>query len=229
MGATGMSEWRRFTDRGALDRALAQHVCARLKDDIDAVGEASLAVSGGNTPRQLFRLLSNLALDWSRVTITLVDERQVSPDSTDSNERLVRENLLQNQAGSATFIGLHSDNADALPELARRVAAIPRPFSVVILGMGADGHTASWFPCASNLHTLLDPDNPAELASSDPVTAAHQRTTLTLAAVLRSREIIVHICGEEKAAVLTEATARRYPIAALLEQDRAPVSIWWAP
>lgn len=224
-----MSEWRRFTDRGALDRALAQHVCARLKDDIDARGEASLAVSGGNTPRQLFRLLANLALDWSRVTITLVDERQVSPDSTDSNERLVRENLLQNQAGSATFIGLHSDHADALPELARRVAAIPRPFSVVILGMGADGHTASWFPRASNLRNLLDPDNPAELANSDPVTAPYQRTTLTLAAVLNSREIIVHISGKEKAAILTEAPARAYPIAAVLEQDNTPVSIWWAP
>ena len=224
-----MSDWHRFGSPDALDHALAEYIGALLEDAFEAAGEASLAVSGGNTPRQLFRLLSRLELDWSKVTITLVDERQVSPVSEDSNERLVRENLLQNRAGSANFIGLHSDSADALPELARRVAAIPRPFTLIILGMGADGHTASWFPRASNLHTLLDRNNPAELASSDPVTAPYQRTTLTLAAVLRSREIIVHICGEEKAAVLAEATARRYPIAAVLEQDSAPVSIWWAP
>lgn len=227
-----MSEWHRFSDQAALDKALAQHIARRLQSDLDIRGQASLAVSGGNTPRQMFRQLSQLALDWSRVVITLVDERRVSPGSEDSNERLVRENLLQGLAAKASFIGLHSEQTDAtaaLSVLSQRLAAIPRPFSAVVLGMGADGHTASWFPRANNLQALLDPNNPAELASSNPVTAAYQRITLTLAAVLHSSEILVHINGEEKAAVLDDALARRYPIAAVLEQDSTEVSIWWAP
>lgn len=227
-----MSDWHRFIDQAALNGALARHIADRLQSDIDTRGQASLAVSGGNTPRQMFRQLSQLELDWSRVTITLVDERWVNPGSEDSNERLVRENLLQNLAAKANFIGLYTEQAhaiDAIPALSQRLATIPRPFSVVLLGMGADGHTASWFPRAANLQTLLDPTNRDDVAASDPVTAAHQRITLTLAAVLRSHEIIVHITGEEKAAVLVDAKANHYPVAAVLEQGSTGVSIWWAP
>ena len=82
-----MSDWRCFDDRAALDRALAEHIASRLSGDIDTTGAASLAVSGGGTPKQMFRLLGQQALDWSRVWLTLVDERWVAPDSPDSNER----------------------------------------------------------------------------------------------------------------------------------------------
>ena len=106
---------------------------------------------------------------------------------------------------------------------------MPQPFAVIVLGMGGDGHTASWFPQAANLAALLDPATAAILAATDPVTAPHQRITLTLAAVLRSRNIIIHITGEHKEDVLQRASRDHYPIAAILEQTNTPASIWWAP
>ncbi|MBP6683121.1 MAG: 6-phosphogluconolactonase [Halioglobus sp.] len=224
-----MSDWRRFGSTTGLDEALAGHLARRLAADIRDYGQASLAVSGGSTPTGMFRRLSHCELDWAKVWLTLVDERCVATDSPDSNERLLRQELLQNRAAAARFIGMADAGADGLEALEEEIAAIPRPFSAVVLGMGGDGHTASWFPQAENLSALLDPANPADVAFSDPVTAPHRRLTLTLAAVLYSREIIIHISGEAKRAALESACAQGYPVAAVLEQDLSPVSIWWAP
>ena len=227
-----MSEWRCFPSAGELDEALARHVADRLEEDIAARGAASLAVSGGGTPRNMFRHLAHCDLDWSRVWVTLVDERWVDPVDPDSNERLVREQLLRNRASTARFVGLKSGHADpgqGIADVSRRLQEVPRPFTRVILGMGADGHTASWFPQAANLGELLDPRGSAPLGWCDPVTAPHQRITLTLPVVLAAEEIILHITGEEKRDVLAGAAAQGLPIAAVTDQDRNPVSIWWAP
>ena len=227
-----MNKHHDFADRDALDEALADHIARQLQADIDHRGAASLAVSGGSTPKGLFARLSALELDWRKVWITLVDERWVNSDSPDSNERLVRENLLQGAAAAANFIGLKgtgSNASEGLEEITARLSALPLPFSCVVLGMGGDGHTASWFPQASNLGALIDPKGHELLGSCEPVTAPHQRITFTLPPVLESGEIILHITGEEKRAVLAEAADRHYPIAAITEQDSNPVSIWWAP
>ena len=227
-----MSEWRCFPSAAELDRALARHVADGLEEDIAGRGAASLAVSGGGTPRNMFRHLSRCEVDWSRVWITLVDERWVDPGDPDSNERLVREHLLQNRAGTARFVGLKSSDSDpgqGIAAVSRQLARVPRPFTRVILGMGADGHTASWFPRAGNLRELLDPAGNAGLGATDPVTAPHLRITLNLPAVLQSRGIIIHITGEEKRSVLEGAGTSRVPVTAILEQDTTPVAIWWAP
>jgi 6-phosphogluconolactonase len=228
-----MSNWREFDSTPALDEQLAQHIGDALRSDIAARGCAALAVSGGGTPKGMFARLSQQELDWSRVTVTLVDERWVNSDSADSNERLVREHLLQDHAAAACWIGLktgHDDARQGLPTVQQQLAQdLPRPFTVVVLGMGGDGHTASWFPRAENLQSLLDPNNPEQVAVSDPVTAPHLRMTLTLAAVLNSSEIIVHIVGEGKREVLESATEAAYPIATILTQTTTPVTTWWAP
>ena len=227
-----MSEPHDFETRDALDAALAGHISATLARAIADHGTASLAVSGGSTPKGMFADLSQADIAWASVWITLVDERWVPPADPDSNERLVREQLLQNRASAANFVGLKSPAAEAeegLAETASRFADIPLPLSCVVLGMGGDGHTASWFPQASNLDALLDPAGAAMLGTCDPVTAPHQRITLTLPMVLAAGEIILHITGEEKRSVLAQAAANNYPIAAITEQDHNPASIWWAP
>ncbi|MEP5569143.1 MAG: 6-phosphogluconolactonase [Halioglobus sp.] len=227
-----MSKTHNFDTRSELDQALATHVASRLKRDIENRGAASLAVSGGSTPKGFFAQLSEIDLAWNKVWITLVDERWVDTDSPDSNERLVRENLLRDKAATANFIGLKASPADAnlgLVEITRRMDKLPLPLSCTVLGMGADGHTASWFPQASNLAELIDPEGSVLLGTCEPMTAPHQRMTLTLPAVLQSSEIIVHITGTDKRAVLAEATAKQYPIAAIIDQDINPASIWWAP
>lgn len=227
-----MNDKKIFPDRDQLDRELAAHICDALGADIEKNGSASLAVSGGSTPKGLFQCLSVCDIDWKNVTVVLVDERWVDTHSQDSNERLVKEHLAQNAAMETLVVGLKTDHERAdegLREAQQRISLINKPFTAVILGMGGDGHTASWFPKAENLQTLLDPENPDEVAITDPVTAPHKRATLTLSAVLNSRDVIVHITGDEKLAVLESAKEQNYPIATIFEQKNTPVTLWWAP
>jgi len=227
-----MNELHRFDSRDALDIALAGHIADALNKQVARCGAASLAVSGGSTPRGLLARLALEAVAWAQVHITLVDERWVSVDDPQSNEQLVREQLLQGNAASAHFTGLkthHASAEDGLALASARVADLPLPFTCVVLGMGTDGHTASWFPQARNLPQMLDANSNELLAACEPVTAPHQRITLTLPAVLAASEIILHITGEEKLAVLAEAGAKHYPVAAITGQQKNPATIWWAP
>jgi 6-phosphogluconolactonase len=86
-------ERRDFADRDALATALAKTVATRLETAIAERGEASIALSGGSTPERFLNVLSQTDLDWGKVSVTLVDERWVPPDSDRSNARLVAERL----------------------------------------------------------------------------------------------------------------------------------------
>ncbi len=232
LSASGVSNWRIFESADELDTALQVELTTALQRDVEQHGRASLAVSGGSTPKGLFQRLSEAEMAWAKVDVTLVDERWVNPDHGDSNERLVRETLLQNHAAAANFVGLKSAPADArdgVAEATGRLTGMRQPFSAVVLGMGGDGHTASWFPQASNLADLLDPDTTSLVGATDPVTAPHQRITLTMPAVLNARAIVIHITGQQKRDVLESANEHGYPIAAVLNQSTTPVSIWWTP
>lgn len=226
------SQWQEFANPATLDAALAAALAENLRADLARRPLSSLAVSGGNTPRNMFHNLSSQALEWERVAITLVDERWVEPTSADSNEALVRSCLLQGRAAAARFVGLKTPGADcavAEAAVAASLEQLPPPFAAVVLGMGSDGHTASWFPQAANLSVLLDPANPNRVAATDPVTAPHPRMTLTLAAVLDSQHIHLHITGADKRRVLESSAAEGYPVASVLAQTRTPVTVWWAP
>ncbi|QIB65417.1 6-phosphogluconolactonase [Kineobactrum salinum] len=227
-----MNEWLFFDSREELDRTLASTLAASLRSTLEQQSRGSLALSGGSTPRGMLRQLAGMALAWARVDLSLVDERWVEPRDPDSNERLLRENLLQGPAASARFTGLKSpgDDIGHAAELAsRRLAALQQPFTAVVLGMGADGHTASWFPQAANLAALLDRQGQARFAATEPVTAPHRRLTLTLAAVLNSHHIHLQLTGADKRAVLESAVPDSRPVASILTQTRTPVTIWWAP
>ncbi|MBA6413458.1 6-phosphogluconolactonase [Parahaliea sp. F7430] len=224
--------WQKFSDTAELDQALATQLAQELRRDLERRDAACLALSGGGTPKGMFHLLSQQALPWQRVSLTLVDERWVPREHADSNEAMLRSNLLQNAASDAHFIGLktaHAQAAEGVEEAASRIAQIARPFTAVVLGMGSDGHCASWFPGAENLAQLLDPNRSELVAATQPPKAPHARMTLSLSAVLASQQIIIHITGTEKKAVLEEAISKNYPIAAVLQQRQTPVSIWWAP
>lgn len=216
----------------ALDERLAAHIADALTSDLHQKGCASLAVSGGNTPKGLFQRLSMCDLNWGNIKVTLVDERWVDLNDPDSNEKMLRDNLLQNNALNAQIIGLKTADArgeDGLEEARKKIAEIHKPFSAVILGVGGDGHTASWFPRADNLQQLINSKGTTQLELTHPVTAPHQRITLTLPTVLESSEIIIHIVGAEKRAIVENAIHEQYPIAPVLQQTKTPVTIWWAP
>jgi 6-phosphogluconolactonase len=151
----------RFPDAQALILALAGEIRVDLAEAIAARGIASLIVSGGATPGPLFAQLSHEALEWDRVWIGLTDERWVDAADDQSNERLVRDRLLQANASQAHFVGLK--NPAATPESGvdwawRAMKRLPRPYDVVVLGMGSDGHFASLVPHSLGLPRALDAD-----------------------------------------------------------------------
>jgi len=197
-----------FADGEELAKGLADWTAERLRAAIEARGVALLVVSGGKSPARFFELLSNVDLDWPRVMITLADERRVADDSPRSNARLVRERLLQNRAATASFTPLADVRLPEDQELAAasaRIARLPTPADVVILGMGDDGHTASWFPAADGLADAMDPGARQLVAPIVAPDAPEPRLTLTGRVVLRARAIALEIEGEAKLATFAKA------------------------
>ena len=203
----------------------------RLKNAIRQSGSASLAVSGGSTPIPLFDQLSNTPLDWSKVAVTLVDDRWVNPEQPDSNELLVKKHLLHNAAENARFIGLWQPEISAEAAVVnchQRLSALNDRLDTVILGMGNDGHTASLFPCSNELEAALNSD--LDCAAVKPGTAPHARMTLTPKRLLNSELRILHLCGQDKLETLAKALndndPQTMPISLFLQH---PLTIYWAP
>jgi 6-phosphogluconolactonase len=227
--------WQEFVSKGELDQQLADFIAQTLSEAIATRGQAGIAVSGGRTPAGMFKALRVKELDWSKVIITLADERWVAPDHADSNERLTRENLLQDKAASATFISQVSSAQTAhegQATIEARLAALPAPLDVLILGMGDDGHTASLFPKAAELEVACA--STARCAAVTPPAAPHQRITLTLPTLAAARSVIVHITGESKKALLQEALLEQktetelFPIRRVLDQCNGLKQVFWA-
>ena len=227
---------RRYADIDTLSRELAAQIAANLDAALGARGLASLVVSGGRSPVRLFEILRTQPLDWSRVCVALADERWVRPEDAASNERLVRDVLLKDQAASARFHGLK--NGAPTPDLGavsawETFARVPRPFDAVILGMGDDGHTASLFPGSPNLPGALNASAAAGCVGMRSPVPPHPRLSLNLTALLDSRRIVVLITGESKAQTLAAACApgpvQDMPVRAVLRQQRTPLDVMWSP
>ena len=224
-----------YDSRELLDSALAEKVSNILKEAIALKGKASIAVSGGSTPKGFFKALSEKALDWKKVTVTLADERWVDINSSDSNTRLVHENLLQNNASSAKFFHLKQGEnlcAETLADLNLAAETSLLPLDVLILGMGEDGHTASLFPCSEQIAHGLDTNNTEALMAVQPTTAPHQRITFSFASLSQSQNTFLHICGESKKEVLDKALADKdifsMPIRAFLHSDAINTQVYWS-
>lgn len=229
------SQWHEAGDATRLAVQLASAVEKNLNEAIDVHGRASLVVSGGSTPLPFFKQLAKAKLDWSAIDVTLADERWVSEEHEDSNARFVKQHFLNGAASEARFFSLYRDlkPAMAISEVERSLGEMTQPFSVVILGMGADGHTASLFPDTDGLEAALNLDTRAMLAVLHPTTVPQARITLTRAALLRSKFRYLHITGEQKREVLAnaleEGVENPLPIAFFFEKHLPPVSVYWSP
>lgn len=234
----------------------AQRIAQQLQTAIAQRGRATLALSGGRSPIALFEHLRQQDIDWARVQITLVDERCVPEDHPDSNALLVRNHLLQGAAAQARFTGWldlpwplaldagaecvahgadRSNNGHlAGPALAERASqrlrALGPAIDVLLLGMGEDGHTASWFPDSPGLHEALHGMQP--VVFTQPRTAAHPRLTLSRAWVLAARHRHLALTGAAKLVVYQralQAPSPEFPVSFVLERAAGPIDVWMAP
>ncbi|MEO1101663.1 MAG: 6-phosphogluconolactonase [Pseudomonadota bacterium] len=230
-----------FGARETASNAMAVMLARTLADAIEAKGKASLMVSGGSTPGPAYKSLSHCELDWASVTIGLVDERWVPPCDPASNERLVRETLLQDRASAAAFLSMKTD--DPVPSIA--VAAVAAryatalDFDAITLGMGPDGHTASWFPGAKGAAEAMSPQNRQMVAAinadESEVAGEHAlRITLTATAINTASVACLLLFGDDKRRVFEAAAAASFdetgfPVSQAITDLSDRLHVYWAP
>ena len=222
-----MAEIEEFESRQAMTRAAARAVVDVLTAKTQGSGRASMACSGGTSPISLYEALSGEAsLPWERIDVTLADERDAPDGAEARNDLLVRQHLLRGPARHASFTPLVG--TDRLPpELL--------PLSVAVMGMGEDGHTASWFPTSPGLSDALegaDRDVVRVVPDPMPENAPYERLSLTRAAITHAGLTLLLVTGEKKRAVLDEAMrhgqVETMPVRALIHAREANLRILYA-
>ncbi|MGD9814837.1 MAG: 6-phosphogluconolactonase [Hyphomonadaceae bacterium] len=222
-----------FPDRAALMHAAADEIEHALARGQAQRGHGYAALSGGATPAPAYALLAQRALDWPAVTFALVDERCVPPTHPASNEVMLRRALAPALAQGASLLPMFHD-APTLDEAAARADALyaPIPFDIALMGMGADGHTASWFAGADGLAAALDPNGARTVCAirAPQAQSAPQRLTLTFAALKRIPNVPLVIAGREKHDRLAQAYMddAAGPVAALFQLTGGAFKVFYA-
>tara|TARA_B100001059_G_C17606978_1_gene462507 strand:+ start:30 stop:647 length:618 start_codon:yes stop_codon:yes gene_type:complete len=201
--------------------SVVNQIASTLSVAIDERGTASFVVSGGSSPKSIFAALvageHDHDVDWGKVTITLVDDRQVPDDHDDSNCKLIRSKLLQGPVGAARFLPLTFKGP---------VSEIPRPFDVMLLSMGPDGHFASLFPSMVDDMAMDVRTAPTVIETEPNGDPIWPRISMNLSMILQSRLILLLVMGSVKREVLTAArTDRSLPVHHLITQNMQSVQV----
>jgi 6-phosphogluconolactonase len=231
------AEWWEYDSLDELADAVAGDVGFIIESAVDARDASLIAVPGGKTGPAIFGKLAGQKLPWKKVTIIPTDDRLVAVDSELSNVRELARAFLPLGARvvpltseAAGDYKLAGNAADA------RLQDLSWPPDLVWLGMGADGHVASIFPGA-DLQAALDAPKarraigtmPEQLPEEAPVA----RVTLTRAAILSARTVLITITGQQKRDVLEQAIAdghsSRLPVGRVLAEAEQPIDIHWCP
>ena len=221
-----------FADAARLAEGLAVDVAQRLRTAMDENGQATLVVSGGRSPVAFFQRLARQPLDWSRVVVSLADERWVPVEHADSNAGLLKQYLLKGPAAKAQFLSLYSAaaNVEQAAEQADRLLAELPPIDVLVLGMGDDGHTASLFPDSPNLTEALQADGSRRCWPMLAPSVPRQRLTMSRALLASAKHKILSISGQSKLTTLNAALASddvaAMPVRAFLQPT---LEIYWCP
>ncbi|MCG6883218.1 MAG: 6-phosphogluconolactonase [Silicimonas sp.] len=214
-----------YPDRDLMFIDLASKLAGEIEAALFHEDRVSLAVPGGSTPGPVFDELCAADLDWSRVTILLTDERRVPPDHERSNERLLRDRLLTSRAAAAEFLRLVPEGEDTSAEIERLKTILP--LNVVLLGMGADMHTASLFPGSPQLADALDRHAPP-LMLVDAPEGLEPRITLTAPVLTGAMSTHVLITGDDKRAAVERARKAK-PTEAPVALVLGDAEVHWAP
>lgn len=222
-----------FSRRDELVEDLSNKIMNSLSQAVATKGFATLVLSGGTTPRKLLKELSLVDFDWERVRVTLVDERWVDASSEKSNEKLLRDYFFINYAKKARFYHLKTDGKyakDSLAGLNVTLETLSHELDVVVLGMGLDGHTASFFPNCNGLEFALNTNDLicATTASVEP----KERVTLTRSYLLSTKNLFLHIEGKAKKGIFLKAATSddmmQMPIISMMRQETPLMEVYYA-
>ena len=220
--------------------AWAKACAARLGETLGAAvldkGRAVFAGAGGSTPSPIYADLARIELDWSRIVVTLVDERYVPETSADSNAALMKRTLLIGPASAARFLPLYAPSVTvdrAAAEASKALATEGGRLDAVLLGMGEDGHVCSIFPDSPTLKTLLTPGlKPAVYGvppGRDGAAPPQERLSINLPYLIGARRVVLALTGAKKRAVFEREAAgdpRIHPIAAMIAA-KVPLEVLW--
>ncbi|MEM7520440.1 MAG: 6-phosphogluconolactonase [Pseudomonadota bacterium] len=217
-----------YADREMLQMQVADVLAGELRDCLSRHDHASFAVPGGTTPGPIFDLMSGADLEWARVHVMLTDERWVDEGSDQSNTALVKQRLLTGHARDARFVPFYAPGMSAEAGIAHLAPGLAQemPLSLLVLGMGADMHTASLFPGGAGLEAAMAPDAPL-LCAVAPASGGVARVTLPAHALAGAMRKHLVIYGEDKRDALMRAQSlppEEAPIAAVMGGGR----VHWA-
>jgi len=196
-------------------------IIAHLNSSINEFGSASIVTCGGSSPINIFKQLSlRDDIDWSNVNLTLLDDRKVSIDHPDSNEKLLIDHFAKNSAQNINIVSLCNSPNEVLE--------IKRPFDIMLIGLGGDGHFASLFPELVNNKECFDIDaNPEILFLGEMGDPKHERVSMNLSLILQSKKIILISSSDQKNKIIEQAfTDKALPLYYLLNQNIAEIDIY---
>ncbi len=227
-----MLNLKEFATREALMEAAGERIADILINAIDEHGAGCIALSGGSTPAPAYRAFALTQSDWSLITLALVDERFVPPADPASNQRMIEDTLNWPLRRGAKLAPMFSATEN-VEQAALRADALYQTLriDVALMGMGEDGHTASWFPDARGLDVALDANTKRSVIaiSAPQAQGSAERLTLTRAALKRAHTLVLVITGDAKRARLEQAIAAQdAPVAALFGADMPPIEVLWA-
>jgi 6-phosphogluconolactonase len=230
-----------LADTARMNEAVAAFASQQLARSLVAEGQALLAVSGGRSPQLLLERLAREPLDWSRITVVLVDERAVGLRHPLSNTRAIRDWLLRDHASCADLRSFVPDSAEAsldieaLAQQANAIFPVGRRITVALLGLGVDGHFASIFAGMADRRSAIDPDSPSTYLPvhlrEPPPEAPVDRVSLSLACLLKARHWVMPVVGEAKRAAFDRARLLAdpdWPVSLLIHQQTTPLHVWLA-
>jgi 6-phosphogluconolactonase len=217
-----------IVDARDVPRAGAAWIAEALRAALAARDRASVALSGGNSPRRVYEELASLPIDWGRVHVFFGDERCVAPDHPDSNYRMAREALLD-RVQAPHVHRMQGERTDREAAAAEYAALLPDRLDLIVLGLGEDGHTASLFPG----HDWSRPVGRSVIAVAGAAKPPPFRLSVTPDVIWAAAARLVLATGEGKAeqvrlALAAEAQPALYPVhtvrAAWWLLDRAAAS-----
>lgn len=216
-----------YADREMLALGLADVLASALKAALLVQQSVSFVVPGGTTPGQIFDTLCAVDLDWSRVQVIPSDERWVPEDHPRSNAAMIKARLLTARATEARFVPFYraGTTSDATAPALSEELADKMPISLLLLGMGVDMHTASLFPAAKGLASMLAPDAPLVV----PVKVVGQEPRISFSGPALAGAMTKHlvILGDEKRAAL-ERARKMNPLYAPVRMVLDTMTVHWS-